>query len=161
SQQRRNPSLTVLVKHPDSNVRVYDGGQYETPCSRISHFGAISGCRIGPTGQPGVPPLRLRTFWLRLRSGLRLLPLPPSLLPSSILRLPRLPERVSLLKRTLGPPSPQRAAIATLARTRMHAREKSLKNFRLVPLRARVQRCRALAVIIPIMPTLELVWLVR
>src|SRR5262249_6841583 len=113
SQQRRNPSLTVLVKHPDSNVRVYDGGQYETPCSRISHFGAFSGCRIGPTGQPGVPPLRLRTFWLRLRSGLRLLRLPPSPLPSSLLRLPRLPERVSLLKRTLGPPSPQRAAIAS------------------------------------------------
>jgi len=42
------------------------------------------------------------------------------------------------------------------------AREKSLKNFRLVPLRHRyVQRCRALAVIIPIMPTSELVWLVR
>src|SRR5262249_8060128 len=107
SQQRRNPSLTVLVKHPDSNVRVYDGGQYETPCSRISHFGAFSGCRIGPTGQPGVSPLRLRTFWLRL------LPLTPSLLPSSLLRLPRLPERVSLLKRTLEPPSPQRAAIAS------------------------------------------------
>jgi hypothetical protein len=42
------------------------------------------------------------------------------------------------------------------------AREKSLKNFRLVPLRRRyVQRRRALAVIIPIMPTSELVWLVR
>ena len=49
-----------------------------------------------------------------------------------------------------------------LARTRAHAREKSLKNFRLVPLLCRyVQRCRALAVIIPIMPTSELVWLVR
>src|SRR5262249_12659796 len=68
---------------------------------------------IGPTGQPGVPPLQLRTFWLRLRSGLRLLRLPPSLLPSSLLRLPRLPERVSLLKRTLGPPSPQWGAIAS------------------------------------------------
>src|SRR5262249_21172896 len=62
-----------------------DGGQYETPCSRISHFGAFSGCRIGPTGHPGVPPLRLRTLWLRLRLRLRL---PSSLLPSSILRLP-------------------------------------------------------------------------
>src|SRR5262249_8102564 len=43
---------------------------------------------------------------------------------------------------------------ASLARTRMRAREKSLKNFRLVPWRRRyVQRSRALAVIIPIMPT--------
>jgi NAD(P)-dependent dehydrogenase (short-subunit alcohol dehydrogenase family) len=42
------------------------------------------------------------------------------------------------------------------------AREKSLKNFGLVPLRRRyVQRRRALAVIMPIMPTSELVWLVR
>ena len=49
-----------------------------------------------------------------------------------------------------------------LVRTRAHAREKSLKNFRLVPLRRRyVQRCRALAVIIPITSTSELVWLVR
>src|SRR5262249_46049769 len=82
------------------------GGQYETPCSRISHVGAFSGCRIGPTGHPGVPPLRLRTFWLRLRTFW--LRLPSSLLPSSLLRLPSsLP---SLLKGTLGPP--QRAAIA-------------------------------------------------
>jgi hypothetical protein len=44
-----------------------------------------------------------------------------------------------------------------LARMRMHAREKSLKNFGLVPLRfASVQRCRALAVIISLMPTSEL-----
>jgi hypothetical protein len=44
----------------------------------------------------------------------------------------------------------------------MHAREKSLKNFGLVPLRCRYgQRCRALAVIMPIMPTSELVWLGR
>src|SRR5262249_27482651 len=51
---------------------------------------------------------------------------------------------------------------AFLARARMRAREKSLKNFRLVPLRRRyVQRCGALAVIMPIMPTSELVWLVR
>jgi len=41
---------------------------------------------------------------------------------------------------------------------RARAREKSLKNFRLVPLRRRyVQRRRALAVIMPIMPTSELV----
>jgi hypothetical protein len=49
-----------------------------------------------------------------------------------------------------------------LARTPARAREKSLKNFRLVPLRRRyVQRRRARAVIMPIMPTSELVWLVR
>src|SRR5262245_232031 len=85
------------------------GGQYETPCSRISHLGAFSGCRIGPTGHPGVPPLRLRTFWLRLRTFW--LRLPSSLLPSSLLRLPSsLPPSsplVSLLK-ALRPP--QRAA---------------------------------------------------
>src|SRR6516165_9846215 len=41
---------------------------------------------------------------------------------------------------------------------RARAREKSLKNFRLVPLRRRYgQRRRALAVIMPIMPTSELV----
>ena len=49
-----------------------------------------------------------------------------------------------------------------LACLRARAREKSLKNFRLVPLRRRyLQRRRALAVIMPIMPTSELVWLVR
>jgi len=38
------------------------------------------------------------------------------------------------------------ALALTRTRTRMHAREKSLKNFGLVPLRCRhVQRCRALA----------------
>src|SRR5262249_58472207 len=48
------------------------------------------------------------------------------------------------------------------AHAHARAREKSLKNFRLVPWRRRyVQRSRALAVIIPIMPTSELVWLVR
>ena len=38
----------------------YDGGQYESSCSRSSRFGAFSGCRIGRAG--GVPPLRLRTL---------------------------------------------------------------------------------------------------
>ena len=59
-----------------------------------------------------------------------------------------------------------RVADPDLTSVRAHAharaREKSLKNFRLVPLRRRyVQRRRALAVIIPIMPTSELVWLGR
>jgi GAF domain-containing protein len=49
-----------------------------------------------------------------------------------------------------------------LARTCMRAREKSLKNFGLVPLRRRhVQLCRALAVIMSLMPTSELFWLGR
>ena len=55
-----------------------------------------------------------------------------------------------------------RTDTAQRARAHARAREKSLKNFRLVPLRRRyVQRRRALAVIMPIMPTSELVWLVR
>src|SRR5262249_53991521 len=60
-------------------------------------------------------------------------------------------------------PNRQRTPNAPLlARARMRAREKSLKNFRLVPLPRRyVQRHRALAVIMPIMPTSELVWLGR
>jgi hypothetical protein len=45
---------------------------------------------------------------------------------------------------------------------RAGARIEVLKNFGLVPLRCRHgQRCRALAVIMPIMPTSELVWLGR
>src|SRR5262249_21600382 len=71
------------------------GGQYETPCSRISRFGAFSGCCIGPAR--GVPPLRLRTLWLRL---------PSSVLPSSLLRppssLPPPSPLVSLLKKNFG-----------------------------------------------------------
>jgi len=60
----------------------------------------------------------------------------------------------------LGLPDSERTPPCAYAHAR--AREKSLKNFRLVPLRRRYgQRCRALAVIIPIMPTSELVWLVR
>jgi hypothetical protein len=58
---------------------------------------------LGAAG--GVPPSRLRTFWLRLRS--RLLRLPSSQ-PSSLLRLlsslPLPSLLVSLLKGTLGPP---------------------------------------------------------
>src|SRR6516165_248908 len=111
SQQRRNPSLTVLVKHPDAKASAWgnDGGQYETPCSRISRFGAFSGGRIGPgAGRPGVPCLRLRTLSLRLRSRLRLLRLPSSLLPSSLLRLlsslPPPSPLVSLLKEVVALP---------------------------------------------------------
>ena len=72
-----------------------------------SHFGAFSGYRIGAGG---VSPLRLCTFWLPLRSGLRLcsgLRLPR--LPSSLLRLlssiPRPPGMVSLRKGILRSPA--------------------------------------------------------
>ena len=47
-------------------------------------------------------------------------------------------EEILIIGATLGAANGRR-----LAHTRMHAREKSLKNFRLVPLRRRyVQRCR-------------------
>src|SRR5215831_20154405 len=108
------------------------GGQYETPCSRISHLGAFSGCRIGPTGHPGVPPLRLRTFWLRLRTFW--LRLPSSLLPSSLLRLPSsLP---SLLKGTLGPP--QRAAICFAQQLRLRTESASSGLILIKPLIAQL-----------------------
>ena len=55
-------------------------------------------------------------------------------------------------------PAPYRLRMAVPSRARACAREKSLKNFGLVPLRfASVQRCRALAVIMSLMPTSELV----
>src|SRR5215472_2636183 len=55
--------LSVHVTNEGAKFR--HGGIYGQACSRSSHFGAFSGCRVGPGV---VPELRLRTLWLRLHS---------------------------------------------------------------------------------------------
>jgi hypothetical protein len=89
-RRSRVPALTEAV-----SVCLFSAGNagyYESSsCSRSSsHLGAFSGCRIGPGA--GVPPLRLRTSWLRL-------PSPPLRLPSSL-------RTVSLLENFEASPLP-------------------------------------------------------
>jgi hypothetical protein len=83
----RSPSPSPRRPGPHTQ---HDGGQYESSCSRSSHFGAFSECRIGPGAEPGrVPQFGLRALWLRLRTFRFALQLRSSSLLGSGVRLLR------------------------------------------------------------------------